>query len=306
VSFERRLAEAARAVERHLRAWLAAEAPGGEERHVVPPRLQAALAHATLSGGKRVRPLLVIESSRMFDVDAEAAVATAAALECVHCYSLAHDDLPAMDNDQVRRGAPTVWKAFDEWTAILAGDALLTLAFEIVSAGLPGHVAADVRCRLATELARAAGARGMVGGQCLDLEADQLGEPRAPNLHHILRLQEMKTGALMGFACRSGAILAGATPAEEAFLARFGLKLGLAFQIADDLLDAEGDAAVVGKATGKDAGRNKATLVALLGPEAARTKLNEIAAETISLLDPFGSRASVLRDAVRFAVRRQR
>jgi farnesyl diphosphate synthase len=305
MSFERSLAEAALAVERHLRAWLAADASFVDQPCPVPDRLRVAIAHAVFSGGKRLRPLLVVESSRLFDVETEAALATAAALECVHCYSLVHDDLPAMDDDETRRGAPTVWKAFDEWTAVLAGDALLTLAFEILSA-LPGDIAAEVRCRLVGELARSAGPRGMVGGQCLDLEADKLGEPPAPDLRHILGLQEMKTGALMGFACRSGAILGRAPPAQEALLARFGRRLGLAFQIADDLLDAEGDAAVVGKATGKDAGRHKATLVALLGPDAARAKLAEVEAETIALLDMFGSRADLLRNAVRFAVRRQR
>jgi farnesyl diphosphate synthase len=305
MSFERRLAETARAVERHLRAWLAADASLGDEPFPVPDRLQAAIGHAVFSGGKRIRPLLVIESSGLFDVETEAALATAAALECVHCYSLVHDDLPAMDDDETRRGAPTVWKAFDEWTAILAGDALLTLAFEILGS-LPGNIAADVRCRLVGELARSAGAKGMVGGQCLDLEADKIEKRPVRDLHHILRLQEMKTGALMGFACRAGGILGRAPQAEEAALARFGRRLGLAFQIADDLLDAEGDPAVVGKATGKDAGRHKATLLALLGREAARAKLREVEAEAISLLDMFGPRADVLRDAVRFAVRRQK
>ena len=304
MSFERRLAENALAVERHLRAWLVADTSPAEHLFPIPARLQAAIDHALFRGGKRIRPFLVIEGSRLFDVETEAAVATAAALECMHCYSLAHDDLPAMDDDEVRRGAPTVWKAFDEWTAILAGDALLTLAFEIL-ASLPGNVPAEVRCKLARELARAAGTHGMVGGQCLDLEADKLGEPSAPDLPHILRLQEMKTGALMGFACQAGAILTRAPPASETALALFGRKLGLAFQIADDLLDAEGDAAIVGKATGKDTGHRKATLVSLMGPVATRARLRDVEAEAIALLDPFGPRADVLRDTVRFAARRQ-
>ena len=304
MSFERRLAEVAGAVEQRLQAWLAADASSNaRRRHPAPARLQAAVRHAVFGGGKRLRPYLVVESSRLFDVETEAALATAAALECVHCYSLAHDDLPAMDDDQIRRGRPTVWKAFDEWTAILAGDTLLTMAFELL-ASFPGNTP-DVRMRLVKELAGAAGAHGMTGGQCLDLEADKLGEPAAPDLAHILRLQEMKTGALMGFACQAGAILGAAPQAEELTLARFGRTLGLAFQIADDLLDAEGDAAVVGKATGKDAGRRKATLVSLLGAEAARAKLSDMEAEAVALLDIYGTRGDALREAVRFAVHRQ-
>jgi farnesyl diphosphate synthase len=209
-----------------------------------------------------------------------------------------------MDDDQIRRGRPTVWKAFDEWTAILAGDTLLTMAFELL-ASLPGSTRPDVRTRLVKELAGAAGAQGMTGGQCLDLEADKLGEPAAPDLAYILRLQEMKTGALMGFACQAGAILGAAPQAEEQALARFGRTLGLAFQIADDLLDAEGDAVVVGKATGKDAGRRKPTLVALLGAEAARAKLRDMEEQAVALLDVYGTRGDALRDAVHFAVRRQ-
>jgi farnesyl diphosphate synthase len=305
MSFERRLAEVAGAVEQRLQGWLAADAlSNARHRHPAPARLQAAIRHAVFGGGKRLRPFLVVESSRLFDVETEAALAAAAALECVHCYSLAHDDLPAMDDDQIRRGRPTVWKAFDEWTAILAGDTLLTMAFELL-ASLPGSTRPDVRTRLVKELAGAAGAQGMTGGQCLDLEADKLGEPAAPDLAHILRLQEMKTGALMGFACQAGAILGAAPQAEEQALARFGRTLGLAFQIADDLLDAEGDAVVVGKATGKDAGRRKPTLVALLGAEAARAKLRDMEEQAVALLDVYGTRGDALRDAVHFAVRRQ-
>jgi farnesyl diphosphate synthase len=304
MTFEGRLAEAAGAVERHLRAWPHDRATSAHRSFRIPDRLQAAMNHAVFGGGKRIRPLLVIESSRLFDVETEAAVATAAALECVHCYSLVHDDLPAMDNDEVRRGGPTVWKAFGDWTAILAGDALLTLAFEILGS-FPGDVAAEVRTRLVKELAQAAGAHGLVGGQCLDLEADKLGEPAVPDLPHILRLQEMKTGALMGFACQAGAILGRASSPEELALRQFGRKLGLAFQIADDLLDVEGDAAVVGKATGKDADRRKATLVSLLGPNATRARLAEVEAEAGVLLDAFGTKADPLRDAIRFVARRR-
>jgi farnesyl diphosphate synthase len=303
MTFERRLAAAATAVDGHLRGWLLDGA--GRLGLGVPSRLQAAMTHALLGGGKRFRPFLVIESSRLFDVESEAALTAAAALECVHCYSLVHDDLPAMDNDEVRRGAPSVWKEFDDWTAILAGDALLTLAFEILGSR-SDKVAADVRSDLVMELARAAGRHGMVGGQCLDLEADKLGEPPLPDMVHILRLQEMKTGALTGVACQAGAILGRAAPADERALSQFGQRLGLAFQIADDLLDAEGEAAIVGKATGKDAGRRKATLVSLLGLDAARAKLEEIEAEALACVETFGAKADVLREAVRFAARRRK
>ncbi len=227
---------------------------------------------------------------------------TAAALECVHCYSLVHDDLPAMDDDDLRRGKPTVHKAFDEWTAILAGDALLTLAFELLAAPAT-HPDPGVRAELIAGLARASGTSGMAGGQCLDLEADKLGLPARPDLAHIERLQAMKTGALIGYACEAGAILGRADAARRRALAQFGERLGAAFQIADDLLDVEGDADVVGKATGKDAG--KATLVSLLGVPAARERLGLLEAQAIALLEPFGADADILREAAHFVARRQ-
>ena len=198
-----------------------------------------------------------MECAGLFGVAIEAALPAAAALECVHCYSLVHDDLPAMDDDDLRRGKPTVHKAFDEWTAIFAGDGLLSLAFALLAAPQT-HADPAVRAELVAGLAAAAGAGGMVGGQCLDLEADKLGVPQLPSEAHVRRLQAMKTGALIRFACEAGAILGRAATSQRQALVLYGESLGAAFQIADDLLDTHGDATVMGKAARKDAG--KATL----------------------------------------------
>jgi farnesyl diphosphate synthase len=296
-TFEEALAHTRAAVEQRLAARL----PNAPE---TPARLAAAMRHAVLGGGKRFRPFLVTESARLFGADADSAVEVAAALECVHCYSLVHDDLPAMDNDALRRGLPTVWKAFDEWTAILAGDALLTLAFELIAA--PALAApAETKLRLAAELARASGAAGMVGGQALDLEADKRGEPAQPDFSHVRSLQAMKTGALIRFAAMSGPILAGRPESDVRRLARYGDHLGYAFQISDDLLDATGSAVAVGKAVGKDAAAGKATLVSLMGLEAARAKLAEIEAAAIAEVEPFGASAGRLVAAARFMTTRQ-
>ena len=270
-----------------------------------PDRLREAMRHAVLSGGKRLRPFLVLESSALFGVAPRAALAVAAALECIHCYSLVHDDLPAMDNDRLRRGKPTVWAAFDDWTAILAGDALLTLAFEIIAD--PAAAITDAsRTALTRTLSRAAGWQGMVGGQVIDLEADKLGTPATPDEAHVRRLQSLKTGALILFASEAGAILADAPAAEREALARYGRALGLAFQIADDILDAEGDAEIVGKATGKDADAGKATLIALLGIEAARRERDAAHREAIAALAGFGPEADMLRRVADFVVTRDR
>lgn len=295
MTFEERLRASAGEIEAALGVLLAG-------RGDVPGRLEAAMRHAVLAGGKRIRPFLLIETAALFDVAASSAMPAAFALECVHCYSLAHDDLPAMDNDEVRRGKPTVWRAFGEWTAILAGDGLLTLAFELV-AGMPGDAARNGR--LVAELARAAGGAGMVGGQCLDLEADKLSQPDKPDIAHIERLQALKTGALFRFACQAGAILGRASRDEEQALTRFGDKLGAAFQLADDLLDADGEAAIVGKATGKDAAAGKATLIELLGMETARQRLRDIEVAALTEIAAFGPRADVLRETLRFAVARR-
>jgi farnesyl diphosphate synthase len=297
MALSQRLEFAAWLVERRLAAILDRAARAG-----APERIVAAMRHAALGGGKRLRPFLAIESAGLFGVAAETVVDAAAAIECVHCYSLVHDDLPAMDNDDLRRGRPTVHKAFDEWTAILAGDALLTLAFEVL-AGSREHADPTVGTALIAALARAAGAAGMVGGQCLDLEAEKLASPPRPGAAHVERLQAMKTAALIRFACEAGAILGRAAPEERRALAAYGARLGLAFQIADDLLDVEGDAAALGKAVGKD--RAKATLHSASDIETAKRRLSTLADEAVAALAPFGSRADTLREAVAFTVQRK-
>ena len=270
----------------------------------VPERLRQAMRHAALGGGKRFRPFLVLECAAMFGANRQDALMPAAALEFIHCYSLVHDDLPSMDNDRLRRGRPTVWAAFDEWTAILAGDGLLTLAFEIL-ARPTGASDAQLYSQLALKMARAAGAAGMVGGQCLDLESDKLGEPATPDAHYIQHMQALKTGALLRFACEAGAILARAPDKDCAAMQKFGDYIGFAFQIADDLLDIESTPEELGKATGKDQAAGKATLVELLGQEQARAKLNEIKAAALDLLAPYGPRARLLQEATNFIVTRR-
>jgi farnesyl diphosphate synthase len=296
MAFSQRLADTAALVETRL-----ADLCDGLAASGTPPRLLAAMRHAALGGGKRIRPFLLIECAGLFGLQPAAALNAAAALECGHCYSLVHDDLPAMDNDELRRGRPTVHKAFDEWTAILAGDALLTLAFEVL-ARADTHPDAAIRAELALGLARASGAAGMVGGQCLDLEADKLGQPSRPTLADVRRLQAMKTGALIRYACEAGALLGVSNGDQHRALSIYGERVGRAFQIADDLLDVSGEAATVGKATGKDAG--KATLVSLMGVEAAKAELVQLEAEAFAALQPFGACAEVLREAAAFVVRR--
>ena len=279
------------------------ERPEGDARP--PLRLLDAVRHATLGGGKRLRPFLVVESAALFGLSESEALDTAAAIECVHCYSLAHDDLPAMDNDAMRRGQPTVWKAFDEWTAILAGDALLTVAFEILSTS-ETHPRPEVSLELIAGLAKAAGMAGMVGGQALDLEAERLPQSAPPSLEEIRHLQNLKTGALIRFACEAGAILAQAPPDARDALRAYGTSIGLAFQIADDLLDAEGDAATVGKAVSKDEAAGKATLVSLMGRDAARAELKRAEEAAVDALRPFGARAATLVETARFVASRNR
>src|SRR5262249_3890704 len=238
-------------------------------------------------GGKRFRPFLLISSAGLFGVSEDDALSAACALECIHCYSLVHEDLRAMDDDALRRGRPTVHIAFDEATAILAGDALLTLAFEIVSDARHGADPA-VRAELVLLLARASGWQGMVLGQALDLAAER---------HSFSKL---KTGALFRLACEAGAVLGGAATRERAALLAYASAFGQAFQLADDLLDAEGDAKALGKAVAKDAGRGKATLVALLGIDAAKDSLRALVAEAEAALAPFGERAAMLKELARF------
>jgi farnesyl diphosphate synthase len=251
-----------------------------------------------------LRPFLVAESAALFGVPRERALMTGAALECIHCYSLVHDDLPAMDNDDLRRGRPTAHKAYDEATAILAGDSLLTFAFDILSRP-EVHPDPEIRVTLVRELARASGIGGMAGGQLLDLGAEgRFGEAKLGE-RDVVTLQSMKTGALLHFACIAGGILGKAAPAEQDALSRYGRAVGVAFQIADDLLDVESDAATLGKATGKDAALGKATLVGILGPAAARERLHACVAEAQSALSGFGKRAEILSEAAHFVAARR-
>jgi farnesyl diphosphate synthase len=263
-------------------------------------KLVEAMRYAALGGGKRLRPFLLVESARLFGVEEQAALPAAAALECVHCYSLVHDDLPAMDDDKVRRGRPTAHIAFGEATAILAGDALLTLAFGVLSRPST-HQDAGVRLELIAMLAKAAGVDGMAGGQARDLAAG--GTDMGPM--EVTRMQAMKTGALFAFACEAGAVLGRADQTAREALSAYAAAFGQAFQLADDLLDAEGDASSMGKAVAKDASRGKATLVALLGVDAARVRLDALVADAEAALAPFGERAANLKEAARFVASRR-
>ena len=301
--FSDRLATTARDMETLLDQLLSPAALGGETAR--PPRLIAAMRHAALDGGKRLRPFLVVETAALFDVDRTGALMAGAALELIHCYSLVHDDLPAMDNDDLRRGRPTVHKAFDDATAILVGDALLTLAFDVM-ARAEVHSDAAVRSMLVLELARASGLGGMVGGQMLDLAAEgRFESKKALSEKEILTLQAMKTGALIRFACNAGAILGKADASTRTNIARYGSAIGQAFQIADDLLDVEGDAKTLGKAAGKDAAAGKATLVATLGVDKARARLSELVEEANAALGSFGEKSDTLRATARFIAERR-
>ena len=264
-------------------------------------RVVAAMAYSALGQGKRLRPFLVTESSKILGAEPAGALRTGAALECIHCYSLVHDDLPAMDDDDLRRGKPTSHKAFDEATAILAGDGLLTFAFDIL-ADPATHGDAGVRIKLVAELAAAAGHEGMVGGQMLDLLAEQ---DRSHDMAHIIKIQSLKTGALFRFALRAGAILAGAPQSAHAAMTTYAEKIGLAFQIADDLLDVVSTPEQLGKATQKDAGAGKATFIDLLGLEGARSRAAELVDEACAALDGFGAEADNLRHAARFIIERR-
>ena len=269
--------------------------PVGDERRVVD-----AMRYAALNGGKRLRPFLVIGSAALFGVSRVDALRAAAAIEMVHCYSLVHDDLPAMDNDDLRRGRATVHKAYDDATAILAGDGLLTQAFAVL-ADPATHDVATVRIALISVLAEAAGAAGMVGGQMLDLLVD--AESLSPE--DVERLQSLKTGSLLSAACELGAILGHAPDQERDSLRCYGISLGAAFQIADDLLDVEATADEAGKSTGKDGAAGKGTFVSLYGPERARTQAESLADQAVEALRSFGTVADPLRAAALFAVERR-
>lgn len=293
LALEKALRSTAQDVEELLDKILAVE-----EGHEA--RLFESMRYATLGGGKRFRPFLVVESAALFSVSRTSALRVAAAIELVHCYSLVHDDLPAMDDDDLRRGQPTVHKKFDEATAILAGDALLTLAFEIL-ADQRTHENGNVRAELVSALAKASGAHGMVGGQMLDLAAESI----ELDMGGITRLQRLKTGALITFSCEAGAILGRASAEPREALRGYAHDLGLTFQIADDLLDVEGTMEETGKAVGKDAAAGKATFVSILGVERARAQAKLLAQQAAEHLSVFGELADPLRAAASFVVERR-
>lgn len=297
ISFAEDLARCAANVEQALDGLLTSERLAGPG--LPSERLVAAMRHGSLNGGKRLRPLLVRQAAGIFGVRPEQSLIAGLAVEAVHCYSLIHDDLPSMDDDDLRRGRPTVHRAYDEATAILAGDALLTFAFALL-AGAHCHPDPAVRVRLVAELASGAGAGGMVGGQMRDIE----GETSPLNERAIAQMQAMKTGALIRASVRMGAILGGAS--EEALdqLTEYAQAAGRAFQLADDLLDVTASAKAMGKATGKDATNGKQTLVGRLGIEAARRQLAELTHDALTALTPFGPQAEGLRaTAMYFASR---
>lgn len=262
-------------------------------------RLYQAMRHAIIGGGKRMRPLLVVASCDLFHVDRERAMRVALAIEAVHVYSLVHDDLPCMDDDDLRRGKPTVHRAFDEATAVLTGDALFAVAFELI-ADEATHEDPFVRAELALELARASGPAGMAGGQAMDLAA----EGAQFDLPTTTRLQQLKTGALIGFSCEAGAIMGKVPQPLRMKLRGYARDLGLAFQIADDLLDVEGDVSAAGKALRKDEARGKSTFVSLLGIERARAQAEMLIDQAIHHLQGFGAEADLLRGIARFAIER--
>jgi farnesyl diphosphate synthase len=293
VSFPEALAQAAQLTDVVLDQLLA-----------VPPGLEArvceAMRYSALAPGKRMRPFLVLASARMFGVARRCALQVAAAVEMVHAYSMVHDDLPAMDDSDLRRGRPTCHKEFDEATAVLAGDGLLTAAFEVL-ADSDTHGDPAVRVELVAALAGAAGAAGMVGGQMIDL----IAEHEDLDIGAITRLQRMKTGALIAFSCEAGAILAKAPHELRIALRGYAHDLGLAYQIADDLLDVEGSVAEIGKPVGADAAAGKATFVSILGVERARAQAELLIRQAVAHLDLFEQRAELLREAARFVITRR-
>ena len=293
ISFPAALAQAAQMTDIAVEKLLVA--PTGLEG-----RVYQAMRYSALAPGKRLRPFLVLASAQLFGVARRCALQVAAATEMVHAYSLVHDDLPAMDNSDLRRGRPTCHKEFDEATAVLAGDGLLTAAFEVL-ADPDTHGDPAVRCGLVTALAGAAGAAGMVGGQMIDL----IAEHQTLDIGAITRLQRMKTGALIAFSCEAGAILAKAPHELRTALRGYAHDLGLAFQIADDLLDVEGSAAETGKPVGADVASGKATFVSILGVTRARAQAELLIRQAIAHLDLFEQRAELLREAARFVITRR-
>ncbi|UGA42767.1 polyprenyl synthetase family protein [Bradyrhizobium quebecense] len=298
--FSKRLDQTAEDTEALL-AKLLSDATESDEI-VRPKRLIEAMRYSSLGGGKRLRPFLAVESAAVFGIPREPALLVGAALECIHCYSLIHDDLPAMDNSDLRRGRPTLHKAYDDATAILAGDALLTIAFDIITRDAI-HKDAQVRLLLTRALARASGVGGMAGGQILDLAGEGRFGDREPV--DVARLQQMKTGALLRFGCIAGAILGQSSQKEYQALDDYGKALGEAFQIADDLLDVEGDAAALGKPAGADAALGKTTFVTQLGIDGAKQRVSDLLARADAALSVFGNRGDVLRAAARFVAERK-
>lgn len=267
-----------------------------------PTRLMELMRYSSLNGGKRLRPFLVVESAAVFGVSRHAALMAGAALECIHCYSLIHDDLPSMDNSDLRRGRPTAHKKYDDATAILAGDGLLTIAFDIITRD-EVHQDPMVRLLLTRALARAAGVGGMVGGQIMDLAGEgRFGDREPPD---VAKLQQMKTGALLKYGCIAGALLGQAPKDQYDALDTYGHALGEAFQIADDLLDVEGDAAALGKPAGQDAAAGKTTFVTLLGIDGAKARVRDLLQQADAALAPFGAKGDVLRATSRFVAERQ-
>jgi len=266
----------------------------GREENVIE-----AMRYALLAGGKRLRPFLVVQSAALFSIDNESALRVAAAIECVHTYSLIHDDLPAMDDDNMRRGLPSTHKKYDDATAILAGDALLTLAFEILS-DEKTHSDAEIRCDLILALSRAIGAKGMVGGQMIDLKA----ENQSLQQDEIIRMQHMKTGELIIFSCEVGAILAKVSDDRRMALKKYAENIGLAFQIVDDLLDIEGNSEDIGKTAGKDIEAGKATLVSFKGVEEARALADELINNAVSHMNVFDEKSEVLKSLAKFVINR--
>jgi farnesyl diphosphate synthase len=301
-AFASRLTDVAAEVEAALEALLTSDLRPGELAR--PERLLSAMRYGVLGGGKRLRPFLTIETTRALGVTGASPIRAGAAIECVHGYSLIHDDLPAMDNDDLRRGRPTVHRAFDEATAILAGDALLTIAFEAM-ADPATHPNGEIRAALCLGLARASGLGGMAGGQMLDIAAESATAPLSVKDIHLL--QGMKTGALLRFSVEAGAILAGASADRRAALVSYGEALGAAFQVADDILDAEGAEGEMGKRAGKDAERNKATFVSVHGMKRAKALLDGLVEQALAALDRagLGSQGDTLRAAARFVAERR-
>lgn len=306
IDFESRLTEVGQAVEKTL-AGILGSAPLPRELGR-PERLIEAMRYATLAGGKRLRPFLATEVARLFGAEGEGVLRAGAAVELIHCYSLVHDDLPAMDDDDLRRGLPTTHRAYDDATAILVGDSLLTLAFDVLADEATDPDPA-IRADLVLTLARASGLGGMAGGQILDLAAEgrfvEGGRPLSLSEAEILKLQAMKTGALLTASAEMGAVVGRASRDGRKALIAYGVALGQAFQVADDILDVEADAATMGKATGKDSEQGKATLIGLWGLDGAKTRLAALVEKAEEALAGFGPEASVLRHAARFVAYRK-